>query len=78
MIRLRYADGKRVDVSSDEIPFVEIVNDLDGTIGLLYIQLEPGVLLEVKPGSADAVRYEALMSKHGVRFATTMIHRQAP
>ena len=76
MIRLRKSDGSSIDIKQNEIPFVEIINDLDGTIGKLLIQVEPGKLLEVYPNGADAQRYAALMRAHGVKFSEMIIHRK--
>lgn len=76
MIRLRHKDGTVTEVSQEDTPFVEVVNDIDGTVGKLIIQVEPGKLLEIGPGSQDAMRYEAMMKKHGVKFAEMIIHRQ--
>jgi hypothetical protein len=77
MIRLRKTDGSCVTFNAEEVPFVEIVNSLDDTVGLLFITLDNNAVMEVHPNTTDAARYEALMCKHGVKFATTTIHRKS-
>ena len=76
MITLRTKSGDSLDINANDLPYVEIRNDFDGTIIRLFIQAEPGKLIEVFPGTDDAGRYEALMSKQRVKFATTIINRK--
>jgi hypothetical protein len=76
MIRIRNKDGSHVDIDQNNYPFVELINDMDNTVGRLFIQVEPGKLIEVYPNTTDAERYEALMSKHGVKFADMIIHKK--
>ncbi len=74
MIRLRKIDGTSMIVPAD-VRFVELVNDVDGTVMVVLFQVEAGAVLKINPGSSDAVNYENLFRKHGVAFATTMIER---
>lgn len=76
MIRLRKKDKTSYDVPSDKCPFVELVNDLDGSVMKLFIMIEPGRLLQVEPNSVDAERYAALMKDQGVFFTGMVINRK--
>ena len=74
-LRIRKADGSTIEVPADG-HFVEIVNDFDGSVGMVLMQPEPGVVLTIKPGGADAQRYAGMFHKHGVRFAQRIINRR--
>ncbi len=75
MIVIRRVDGSTVSIPPDA-QFVELVNDLDGAVMVVFFQVQPGMILKINPGSADAVRYEQLFQKHGVQFQSTMIERK--
>lgn len=76
MIRLRKADGTATEVSSEDT-FVELVNDLDGSVMMVFVQLTPGALLQLLPGTVDAGRYETMFSKQGVVFSKTSVVRES-
>jgi hypothetical protein len=76
MIRLRKINKTSYDVPLAEVPFVEIVNDLDGSVMKLIMQPEKGKVLIVEPNTPDAERYEALMRGHGVKFTDLVIYRK--
>ena len=75
MIQLRKTDGTTIPVPTDA-KFVELVNEHDNTVMMVFFQVQPGVILRIAPGSTDAVRYEQLFQKQGVRFTNTMIERK--
>ena len=68
MIRIRKSNGDSVELPSGS-HFVEIVNDMDGSVGLVFMQPEPGVVVQVVPGTVDADRYAGMFAKHGVKMA---------
>lgn len=74
MIRVRKADGSAIEIQ-EAGTFVELVNDLDQTVMLSLLQLQPGVLLQIRPGTVDAQRYEGMFKAQGVKFSETMIVR---
>ena len=76
MIRLRKTDGTVIQTPADA-PFVELVNDSDGAIMLVFAQVGPGAILKINPGSEDAARYEIMFRKQGVAFQTSMIERRS-
>lgn len=73
MILIRKQDGSTIKV--DEPAFVELVNETDNTVGLVFCQPRPGVVLQIPPGSMDAGRYEGMFRKKGVKFAKHIINR---
>lgn len=75
MIRLRKQDGTTTEIPQDQT-FVELVNDLDGSVMLAFAQLQPGALMQIAPGTSDAARYEQIFAKQGVVFSKTMIVRE--
>ena len=64
------------DIKPGELPFFELRDDSDGSIIRAFIQSEAGKTIEIFPGTEDSARYEALMSKRGVKFAKVVIHRK--
>lgn len=76
MIRLRKSDGTCIEVS-DPGTFVELVNDLDQTVMFAFLQVKPGAVLHIKPGTDDAARYETMFKNQGVLFSKTMIVRES-
>ena len=74
MIRVRKADGSAVEIQETGT-FVELVNDMDQTVMLSLLQLQPGVLLQIRPGTVDAQRYESMFKAQGVKFSEKMIVR---
>lgn len=76
MIRIRKADGSCIEVNEPGT-FVELVNDMDKTVMLVFLQVQPGAILQIVPGSSDAVRYEMMFGKNGVEFAKTMTMRES-
>ena len=76
MLRIRKADGTTIAIPQ-EAHFVEVVNDMDGTIGMVLLQPMPGMIMTINPGEKDADRYEQMFRKHGVQFATKVIHRRS-
>lgn len=76
MIRIRKQDGSAVEIN-DGTAFVELVNDIDGTVMLSFLQVQPGAILQIKPGSSDAIRYEEMFKAQGVIFSKTMIVRES-
>lgn len=76
MIRIRKADGSCIEVNEPGT-FVELVNDMDSTVMFAFLQVQPGTLLHIKPGTADADRYEQIFQKQGVVFSKTMIVRES-
>ncbi len=75
MIVLRRVDGSTVEIPPDT-KFVELVNDSDGAVMVVFFQVQPGAILMIRPGSEDAARYETLFRKRGVQFQSTMIERR--
>jgi hypothetical protein len=75
MIRLRKTDKTSFEIDQKQIPFIELT-DLNGDIGLLIMQPEPGTIIMVEPNTEDAARYEALMKSQGVKFAQMLIKRK--
>lgn len=76
MIRLRKTDGSAQEISEPGV-FVELVNDLDGTVMLSFLQVKPGALLQISPGSSDALRYEQMFARQGVQFSQSMTVRES-
>lgn len=76
MIRIRKHDGSCVEVN-DATAFVELVNDIDSTVMLSFLQVHPGAILQIKPGSSDALRYEEMFKAQGVVFSKTMVVRES-
>jgi len=76
VIRLRKPDGSAVEVT-DPGTFVELVNDTDGTVMMAFLQMQPGMLLQIKPGTSDALRYDDMFKAQGVVFSKTMIVRES-
>lgn len=76
MLQIRKADGTVIPVPQDA-HFVEIVNDHDGTVGMVLFQPVPGTILTIEPGNKDTGRYEQMFQKFGVRFADKIIHRRS-
>lgn len=76
MIRLRKKDGTAIEVPPD-VTFVELVNDVDGSLMLVFMQVQPGAILKINPGTSDAARYESLFHSKGVVFSPSMIERTA-
>ena len=73
MIRLRKADG-----SAQAIPdgvFVELVNDVDQSVGTVFFQPIPGVINQINPGTRDAQRYEQMFSSQNIQFTPQLIAR---
>jgi hypothetical protein len=75
MIVLRRVDGSTAAIPPD-VKFIELVNDLDGSVMVVFFQVQPGAILKINPGSADAARYEQLFQKNGVRFQDSMLERR--
>ena len=67
MIQLRAPDGSTLPIPEDN--FVELVNDVDGQVIQVFMQLKPGVILDIRPGTSDAERYESLFRVQGVKFS---------
>ena len=67
MIRLRQDDGT-AQVVPPQFPFVELVNEVDGTVQQVICQPRPGVLFRIPPGSPEAEAYANLFRAQGVRF----------
>lgn len=76
MIQIRKIDGTVIPVPADG-KFVELVNDMDGTVMMSFLQLKPGVIVQIKPGSADAGRYEQMFAEQMVQFSKTMVVRES-
>ena len=76
MIRVRKPDGSCITLS-DPGTFVELVNDVDNTVMLVFLQVQPGVLMQIRPGTNDARRYETMFSKQNVNFAKIMVVRES-
>jgi hypothetical protein len=75
MIQIRRPDGTVKPVPG-EGNFVELVNDVDKTVMMVFVQLKPGVILKISPQTADAKRYEDIFKKVGVKFSKFVIVRQ--
>ncbi len=73
MIRIRKADGTVIPVPADA-HFVELTAE-DGTIGMVFFQ-QPGMIVQVQPGSIDAARYEDMFRGQGVKFNHVMVQRR--
>jgi hypothetical protein len=71
MIQLRKADGTSIQLDEPGM-FVELINDLDQTVMLSFVQPQPGTILMIKPGTADAMNYEQIFSAQGVKFSKSM------
>jgi len=76
VIRIRKHDGSATE-TNDPTAFVELVNDADGTVMLSFLQIQPGAILQIKPGTSDAIRYEEMFKAQGVIFSKTMIVRES-
>lgn len=74
MIRIRHTDGQVTDIPTEGV-FVELLNDVDKSVGVVFTQPRPGVVVMIRPGSRDAQNYERMFAKAGVRFSDQMIHR---
>ena len=71
-LRIRNEDGSVTPVEKGK--FVEIVGD-DGAVGLVFFQV-PGMIIQVEPGSADALRYETMFREAGVKFNKLLLKRR--
>lgn len=71
MIQIRKKDGSVVAV--EEGCFVELVNDLDRSVGSVFFQADMGVC-QICPGTRDAARY-ARMFGGAVKFTETYVER---
>jgi hypothetical protein len=76
MIQIRKMDGTVIPIP-EEGRFVELVNDIDGTVMMSFLQVRPGAILHIKPGTADASRYEQMFATKGVKFSPSMIVRES-
>jgi hypothetical protein len=76
MIQIRKTDGTVIPVPADG-RFVELINDHDGSVMMSFLQLKPGAILHIKPGTADANRYQEMFAGQGVKFAQSMIVRES-
>jgi hypothetical protein len=74
MIQVRQPNGEVTKIEGRGL-FVELVNDMDGTVMMVFSQLQPGILLKIDPGSPDADRYESIFKSRGVKFARSSIVR---
>lgn len=74
MIQIRKANGEAQPVTG-EGNFVELVNDMDGTVMMVFVQIAPGTILKILPGSRDAIRYQRMFADQGVTFASSLIER---
>jgi len=74
MIQIRKPDGNIVPVPG-EGNFVELINDMDGKVMMVFVQLKPGTILRISPGSNDAMRYQEIFSQQGVKFVESVIVR---
>ena len=74
MIRLRKTNGDVYELPP-EVAFVELVNITDNSVGTAFMQPQPGMVLQIHPGTEDASKYEKLFRSRGVRFTPEMIHR---
>lgn len=74
MIRIRKTDGSAITVPPDA-QFVELVNDSDGRVMLVFYQVQPGMLLQISPGSRDAMLYEGMFKNQDVLFSETVIDK---
>lgn len=74
VIRIRKANGDVIDVPADG-HFVELVNDVDGTVGAVFMQPSPGTMVRIVPGSSDSRAYEQLFAQRNVKFSSEFIDR---
>jgi len=75
MIQIRQADGSVIPIPPDG-HFVELINDMDKTVMMVFYQPKPGCINQIKPGDTDVDRYEGMFSKQGVRFSNLMLERR--
>jgi len=75
MIQIRRPDGT-VQPVPGEGNFVELINDVDKTVMMVFVQLKPGVILKISPQTPDSRRYEEIFKKAGVKFTQFVIVRQ--
>jgi hypothetical protein len=61
VIVIRKSDGSRVPVEKGT--FVELINDVDQTIGSVFFEPQAGVIQQIVPGSRDASRYAQLLQR---------------
>lgn len=73
MIRIRKTDGTVIPVP-DEGCFVELCTPT-GEIGMVVFHV-PGSIIQVNPGSADALRYENTFRSCGVKFNKILLNRK--
>jgi len=65
MIRIRKTDGSTTIVPDGM--FVEVTAET-GEVAMVFFQASPGVVIQIKPGTVDAHRYEQMFAKLGVKF----------
>lgn len=76
MLQIRKADGTVIPVPPDG-HFVELVNDVDGTIGTVFFQSGRGEIIQIIPGSMDAQNYERVFQNQNpkVVFSKSMVNK---
>jgi hypothetical protein len=72
MIQIRQDNGSVIQVPQDG-HFVELVNDVDGTIMLAFFQPKPGMVVQVEPGTRTAINYEGMFQAQGVKFSAKQV-----
>jgi hypothetical protein len=74
MIRVRKTDGSAITIPPDG-QFIELVNDSDGRVMLVFYQVQPGMILQINPGSKDAMMYEGMFQSQNVLFSDSVIDK---